>query len=495
MKTQIISLESHDDLISVRDRMSWAKSPRILLVWPKFEKVTLRPVDLRVLQQHAHTLGADLGLVTHIANVKRDARGFGIPVFDSTASAQRDPWPERRFVRRRGPRAARRNLRGLGEAAQVTEAGWRSNAAARIGFFAAGVLAVLTVAVLFIPRAAIKLTPISQEQRVMIPITAGESIKSVSITGNVPAREIRFTVTGAQSATIISQSSVPQDKAKGVARFKSLTQIPVIIPAGTVVYSAGPTTVRFVTLNQTRLEGKINSIVETPIAAVEGGEAGNLPANSITAVEGNLGISVSVTNPEPTTGGTNRTAVAPSEGDRKRVRDVLIGLLPAQAQTQATGLIGANDILLVNTLKMGQILEETYDPPAGQAGSLLTLILRVEFSAQYVKAGDLKQLAETTLNASIPAGFLALPNTLKFTMSGAPVLDESGASRFDLQVERGLVRAIDAQRANALVRGLSPQAAARVLTSELPLAGPPQIDLRPSWWPWMPLIPFRIEVK
>src|SRR5215207_7702582 len=61
MKTQIITLESHDDLISVRDRLSWAKTPRILLVWPKYEKVTLRQVDLKILQRHASSLGAQLG--------------------------------------------------------------------------------------------------------------------------------------------------------------------------------------------------------------------------------------------------------------------------------------------------------------------------------------------------------------------------------------------------------------------------------------------------
>ena len=47
MKTQIITLESHDDLISVRDKLSWAKTPRILLVWPKYEDVTLRLLDLK----------------------------------------------------------------------------------------------------------------------------------------------------------------------------------------------------------------------------------------------------------------------------------------------------------------------------------------------------------------------------------------------------------------------------------------------------------------
>jgi len=60
VKTQIITLETHDDLISVRDRLSWAKTPRVLIVWPKYAKVALRFVDLKVLQRHAESLGSQL---------------------------------------------------------------------------------------------------------------------------------------------------------------------------------------------------------------------------------------------------------------------------------------------------------------------------------------------------------------------------------------------------------------------------------------------------
>jgi hypothetical protein len=118
MKTQIITLESHDDLISVRDRMSWAKTPRILLVWPKFEKVTLRQVDLKVLQRHASTLGAQLGLVTRQRRVRADAEALGIPVFTSTGEAQKVKWPKPR--RRRWPRKAPdKTLREKREQVQV----------------------------------------------------------------------------------------------------------------------------------------------------------------------------------------------------------------------------------------------------------------------------------------------------------------------------------------------------------------------------------------
>jgi len=495
MKTQIITLEPHDDLISVRDRMSWAKSPRILLVWPRYEKIALRPVDLRALQHHAHYLGADLGLVTHRSDVKRDAQGFNIPVFDSTASAQRDPWPERRLKNRRGPRTEHPNLRVMQAEAHVKEAGWRENIFARTGFFAVGVVAVLTVAVLFVPRAAIKLTPISQQQSLTIPVTASDSIPSVLITGSIPAHAIHVTVTNSQSAVIASEALVAKFKAKGIAHFKSLTQSVISIPSGTVVYSAGQPAIRFVTMNNTHLEAKANAFVETPIQAVEAGEAGNLPANSIHGIEGNLNLSVSVTNLEPTTGGADQTAIAATDNDRKRVHDALAALLNEQAQKEIRSAIGAKDVLLVNTLKMGKVLEETYDPPAGQPGPLLKLTMRVEYSAQYVKADDLMQLAESALNASVPDGFVASPGTLTFQPLAAPVFDQSGISHFDLQVEQIVMRRIQPMQVVLLARGLSPQAAAQVLLAKLPLAKSPQVDLSPSWWPWMPLIPFRIDVK
>src|SRR5918996_1370603 len=143
MKTQIITLESYDDLISVRDRLSWAKTPRILLVWPKYEKVTLRQVDLKVLHRHALSLGAQLGLVTRRRRVRDDAEALGIPVFLSTGQAQRLPWPTPR--RRRWPRRSPRKelIHHKREQARQVSDAWRANPIIRVGSFAVGVLSVL----------------------------------------------------------------------------------------------------------------------------------------------------------------------------------------------------------------------------------------------------------------------------------------------------------------------------------------------------------------
>src|SRR5262245_4365098 len=156
VKTQIITLESHDDLISVRDRLSWAKTPRILLVWPKYEKVALRQVDLKVLQRHAAALGAQLGLVTRARQVRPDAEALGVPVFESTGQAQRVAWPKRR--RRKFPhRVPDKNLREQREQVQVKEAAWRVHPVTRIVTFSVGVLSVLALVALFIPRAQVSL--------------------------------------------------------------------------------------------------------------------------------------------------------------------------------------------------------------------------------------------------------------------------------------------------------------------------------------------------
>jgi hypothetical protein len=495
MKTQIIALETHDDLISVRDRLSWAKSPRVLLVWPKYEQVTLRAVDLRVLQQHAAGLGAQLGLVTRRADVRRDAEALQIPVFESTTAAQREAWPARRAsarIARRRPRLA--DLREMRGQSLVREAIWLGHPAARVGFFAAGVLAVLAILTLFVPSATVKLKPASQVQSVIIPIAASPQTKSVFITGSVPARSTSILVDGTQRLTVTSQGAIPETRARGVVRFKNLTSAEILIPAGTVVYSRGAEPVRFATLTDTRLPPGVNAIVETLIEAVQGGAAGNLEADMIQGVEGGLGLSLAVTNPASTEGGTEQSAIEASAADHERVRNLLLPSLEALARARIGASVGDNDLILYNTLQPARILAEDYDPPAGQPGTTLTLTMQMEFTAQYVSGDDLSRLAGAALAPSIAPGFVPLAGSLRFEAISTPVGDESGVTHFELKAERVLVRQIEAMRVAALTRGLQRGAVESILQANLPLEAPAELDLRPAWWPWMPLIPFRIQV-
>ena len=100
MKTYILRLEPHDDLVSTRDKMGWAKDSRILLVWPEKGRLLNRRLDLILLQRHSRELGSQLALVTRDPEVHYFAPRLGIPVFRSLNKAQGQHWRVPRRFRR-----------------------------------------------------------------------------------------------------------------------------------------------------------------------------------------------------------------------------------------------------------------------------------------------------------------------------------------------------------------------------------------------------------
>ena len=492
MKTQIITLELHDDLISVRDRMSWAKTPRILLVWPKYEKVSLRQVDLKVLQRHAASLGAQLGLVSRIRRVRLDGEALHIPVFKSTGDAQRLAWPKPRR-RRFKWRPPRKGLRERREQVGTGEEPWRSQPVTRVLAFLVGVLAVLTLVALFIPQARIRLEPLSKTQSIVLPVVASPSVKSVFITGSIPAWEKRVIVEGTQTVDVTGEGVVPQSKAKGIVEFRNLTQQTVTIPAGTVVRNGAG--VRFVTTVESEMEAGVGKILQLPVEALEGGMAGNLDPETITVIEGRLGLSLSVTNPEATTGGRELPSVQASDADRERVKSLLMKTLEEEARLKFEAELSPGDLVLEPNMTVSQILSEEYDPPAGAAGTSLKLDMRVEYVNRYASASDLAELASLALNASLPSGFHAAESDEVSTKPDSnPIVEEDGTAKWNMRAERKVIRQIDPALVAKMIQGYGAWNVKSKLNENLPLAAAPDVQLTPPWWPWMPIVPFRISV-
>jgi len=493
VKTQIITLESHDDLISVRDRLSWAKTPRILLVWPKFEKVTLRQVDLKVLQRHALSLGAQLGLVSRTRQVRAEAEALGIPVFESAGQAQRVAWPKVR--RKKWPhRVPDKTLREQREQAQVMEEAWRTHPVTRVLALAIGVLSVLALVALFIPRAQVVLQLVTKTQSIVLSVIANPEVDAVFITGSIPVREKRVIVDGAQTVVVTGEGIVPQSKARGTVEFRNLTQQAVTIPAGTVVQTTDA--VRFITTEEGAVDAGVGKQIELPIEAVEGGIAGNLEAETISAIEGRLGLSLSVTNLEPTAGGRELSSVQASDADRTRVKDLLLKNLEERARENLLDELNSGDMLFERTLAISQTFAEEYDPPAGAAGTKLTLTMQVEFSVQYASASDLTELATLAMNAALPSGFHVASASGAVTVKPVtnPFLSEDGSLHWTMRAERVIAQSFDAAQVAQLVQGYGVRKAQSNLDENLPSATSPEIQLSPSWWPLVPLLPFRIEV-
>ncbi len=494
MKTHVIHLDEHDDVVSARDKMTWGRAARLLLVYPKRGRILWRTFDLRLLQRQAASQGASLALVTRSAEVRRAAAGLGIPVFRTVNEAQRYHWPAPecglRF-KRVGPRPDFRLWRA---SLEQPEASWRSQALVRLGVFAAAVLALLTLLLLLVPAAEIRLELETRSQTLTLPLRASPEVAALNLAGVVPSRQAATVVGGTRTMAITSLSDIPDRFAGGVVVFRNLTDEQIGIPAGTVVRTAAEPVWRFVTTADAVVAGEVDATVEVPVRALVAGAAGNLPGDSLVAIESDLGARLAVTNPVAMSGGTDRLTVVPSAEDRLALRQALLDDLRAQALEQFEQELAPGDLLFMDTFTVGRVLSETYLPAAGQPGNRLTLTLQVEFQVRYAAGEDLARLATVSMDAGLPAGYEAVPDSLRLMPVGEPVTAQEGVTLWQMRAEREIRQRVDPAAAASLVRGRTRRSAARHLADAYPLLAPPEFRLKPSFWPLLPTLPFRISV-
>jgi len=491
LKTSIIPLESHDTVVSIRDRLSWAKTPRILLLWPKSEELDLDALDLKVLDRHARMLGAQLGIVTRLLPVQRDAKALGIAVFQSTAAAQKGSWKSNAQRRRRTWRRPSPQLRKLRDATRLPEAQWRTLPAVRTFTFALGVVAVLGLVVVLLPHAKLTIYPELLTEEYTVSVRAGQPAAAGSSSG-IPLNTIRTELDVEVEMNVQGRVLIPEGTARGVVRFTNLTETGVEIPAGTIVYAVVDHAVRYSTLQAARLVPGTNDSIEVPIQAVLAGSSGNVEGDSIRAVEGAVGFAVAVTNPAPTSGGTDRSEIGATDDERAQLREVALIRVQSLAETRLRSMLSDGDLIIPDSLRIEEVLEETYVPPAGSAGRLLRLTLEADISAAYLESDDVRTAVERAAPA-MPDGYLTV---------GTPVVslrstqrNEDGTAQLDVLIARQIRREVDRARVLTLVRALPPGNASERLQSVFPQRQPPRIDLTPSWWPWMPLTALGVSIE
>jgi hypothetical protein len=494
MKTYIIQLEQHDDLISVRDKMSWAKSPRILLVWPSRRKVNIRPLDLVLLKRHASALGSQLGIVSKSGEIRRSASDSEIPVFKTPAEAQKEIWKIEPILRTEvRKRIDPSDLRDMKEELKTSEPAGVKSPSARIWIFSAGVLAVLVFFIILLPSATIQITPITQPQNITIPIVVDPSATDVNISGIVPAYPISTTVEGKDELPATGKMTVPEGRASGVVRFTNLTQTKVLIPEGTIINIISDPSIRFSVTQAGEVPEGVGESIDIPVRALLEGYAGNLPADSLKLIEGSLGLYLSVTNPDPTTGGMDAEKTSPTDADRHKLYKQAEELLSVQAMAEIEAQVPPGGFLIADSLHAEKESID-FDPPLGEPGANLSLDLIQTYQAYYISAEDLIKLGTLVLDSTLPGGYSPLAGSMVATPSGTPTVGDGGEIAWELTAERLITKDIDDMTIITKVLGKTPNSAIKNL-SEIKMVGSPKINISPPWWLLMPSIPMRITVE
>ncbi len=493
MKTYVIQVEEFDDLVSLRDKMAWAKAPRILLIYPHRLRFLPRTLDLILLKRHAASLGAQLAIVTHSPALRERCREADVLAFQTAAAAHRADWGAVSPVvrpRRRRPAVNLRLLRRFLPHQNFSQ----TPLAVRLLLFGLAVVATLAVFLLFLPSASLELTPAIQEQRLQLTVRADPTAETVNVLGLVPALTLTAEVDGSKIVPVTGEVTIADAFASGEVRFTNLTDAEILLPAGTVVRTVIDPPVRFATVEETTLPAGIGKTVTVPVRALEPGPDGNLPAGSLTAIEADLGAVVAVTNPKPTAGGTQKTVPIQTAQDRQLLSASLQAELLAKCRSALEASLPAGDIFLSQTVTLLGSPLEMYFPAPDQPGEMLALTAHLACTGNYVRQADLRRLAVLALDAARPPDFIPLDDTVEFALHQPFTVSAEGEAVAVLEAWRSIRAKIDLQQAAWLVLNLDPAAASQRLQERFSLAASPVIVVTPSWWPRLPLLPVRVTV-
>jgi len=91
-RAQYVQLETGDDVSSVRDRLSFVRGQKVLLIWPENGTILTRKLDLVLIQREAMRRAIRLALVTHDSEVVKHASELNISTFETIGASERGRW-------------------------------------------------------------------------------------------------------------------------------------------------------------------------------------------------------------------------------------------------------------------------------------------------------------------------------------------------------------------------------------------------------------------
>jgi hypothetical protein len=359
------------------------------------------------------------------------------------------------------------------------------------------VLTLLYVTFLYLlPGATITLKPETLPLSVERPILADPGAAAVDLqAGILPGRLLQTTQSWHSDVATTGLVEVPQASARGNVIFANLLDQPLTIPAGTRVRTSDGSNLVYQTVADVALAGAVGSTAETEVVAIEPGPQWNVNANLVNEVEGSLSVQVEVRNIEPISGGDMRQATAVTEEDKARLRAQAVQFLLSVAASEMEGQLTPQEFLTRDSLRIVNLLSETYSHEVGEQASRLELSLRADIAGTAVDTTAASDLAYYALGQQISPGFELVPASIRFESGNITGVDEAGRVSFSMIAEGVLARTLRAHEVVAAVAGQELDTAVIYLNEQLPLREPPTVDIWPVWFERIPYLTTRIETQ
>jgi hypothetical protein len=489
MKVQILQLDPHDDLASARDKLSWAQAQRVVLVWPDRARVLRKRLDLVLLRRQAARQGVALGIVTRDPVVLEHAAALGIPTFRSSTRLPEETWqagrdfslglsarPEPRVAATRPERGQPRTLPAWSRAVVLTVLG----------------LTLLAAAAVLLPSATITVYPETLDQQEKVVFMLDPQADAPGADRRVPARQVVLRPSGTIRVMATGQALVPGSPASGEVTFTNLTDELVLVPAGTGVLPAGRPDLRFTTVDDLTLAAAKGISATTRIVATGPGVAGNLPAGSLNAIDGPLGLKASVDQTDPLTGGSQTTRAAVAAADQAEALRMLTEQLLSETASEIETQLKDGEALASASLRVTNTPQSEFDRQIGEAADSVGLNLTLEVVALIFRQQDIDVAAALALAAQLPDGSEVVPGSLAWTL--ASTMSTSPES-LPAEVRQRFYKPISLAAVRRTVCGRRPSDAEARLAAIPGQSEPAHLEMAPSWWPVVPWLQVRVGVR
>lgn len=382
---------------------------------------------------------------------------------------------------------------------------------AMVTVFGMGLLAPLGAAYVIMPGARLTMTPLrlplSAIARVTVVVPPPDQepvLEEIDFEGQrINGRRVSAEVGGEAVGAATGVADVPSSRATGTVVFTNLLAQDYTVGRGTAVRTSAGTPVRFLTTGDVTVPPLGQAAVG--IEAVEPGPQGNVGVGLINRVEGAAARAVRVTNPEPTRGGGLSQVRAVTQGDREALRRTLLAQLRARgyqsvlARPEAEGGLREGEYLVPGSVRIFEVLHETYDRFATEEAESVRLEMRVMVTGVVVDLGDAYNVARHVLSARVPDGFVLVGEQYRPGMMGDNVLGD-GTLTFFVEAEGIAEAQLPRDQVRRWVRGRPYEEGMSILEAawrdqRLPVTQMPAVELWPNWarnrFPWLV---WRIQV-
>ena len=495
MKTTLIQLDESDDILSIKDKMQWNPSKRILLIISHNNKSIQRRLDLLLLQRASNKLGAQLALSSSQKHLRTLGKQTGVKVFSSVIAAQKQDWPEVARKPHENHSSGKKELIKRKEIIDKEKKEKPTPVWQKISFFTLGTLAPILLILILLPNATITISPTRTEQMFSLNVSASPDYSTVSADGKIPAYYQSIVLTDKESISTSGETSVPDQLASGFIRITNKTVEAIELPAHLRLGTGSDPNQQFQTLRAAILPAGEGQFVDIPIQALEAGNAGNLSSQSINSVEGPLNQSLLVSNLNQTSGGSDIKVNAVSENDVQELQSKMKDKLRSEALNSFQTSASAKQIFITDTFEV--VTENVNQNLAiGEAGDQLTISIDGKYRILYLNTDALQELVDLSANNSIPLGFEQAEGSLHFVKPARFTYQpESKTIESQIAINQAVQKKIDNGKLIDAILGKTVERTMKIIPSQVTLDQSPKITIIPSFWFWLPLIPSQIKVE